>query len=82
MFISEYFGKELLAQAGVLKYFIIIAGSTALVGVFWEIAEYIFGIYKFKKSGTKKYITEIKDTIEDLFLDIVGAGIWILLLVL
>jgi len=54
-------------------YFPLIIALTFLVGVFWEIAEYFYGIYKFKKFSTKEYMIEIGDTIEDLICDVLGA---------
>jgi len=53
---------------------------TFLVGVFWEIGEYFYGIYKLKKFGTKKYMTQTRDTIEDLICDILGAVFLLILL--
>lgn len=46
---------------------------TFMVGVFWEIGEYFYGVYKLKKSKTNRYLTHAKDTVEDLIFDIVGA---------
>ena len=46
---------------------------TLLIGIFWEIGEYFYGIYKLKTAGTNKYMTETRDTLEDLFFDILGA---------
>lgn len=53
---------------------------TFLAGIFWEIAEYIFGFYMFKKTGTKRYMTEARDTAEDLILDVVGASVFLVFL--
>lgn len=51
---------------------------TLITGIIWEIAEYIYGVYKLRKTGTDKYMTEIKDTLEDLFFDLLGAFSWLL----
>ncbi len=45
---------------------------TFLVGVLWEIAEYIAGIFA-KRFGRKEMMPERGDTIEDLICDILGA---------
>jgi len=50
---------------------------TLIIGIIWEIAEYIYGVYKFKKTGTGKYMTETRDTLEDLFFDLLGAFSWL-----
>lgn len=59
--------------SGLTDYFLLVIPLTLLVGVFWEIWEYFYGIYKFKKSGTKENMIEARDTIEDLICDIMGA---------
>ena len=51
---------------------------TLAIGITWEIGEYLFGLYFWKFRGTKKYMTETRDTIEDLVLDVVGAAAWAL----
>ena len=53
--------------------FLFVVHFTFLVGIFWEIGEYLYGVYKLKKSGTSEYMTETRDTIEDLICDILGA---------
>lgn len=63
-----------------INYFLLVIVLTFLVGTFWEIGEYFWGIYKFKKSGTKKYLTKTKDTLDDLFFDILGAIVWIFII--
>ncbi len=45
----------------------LIISLTLLVGVAWEIWEYV-----------RKHIGEMRDTIEDLFFDILGAVVWVL----
>jgi uncharacterized membrane protein YjdF len=51
-----------------------------LVGVFWEIGEYFYGIYKFRRFGTRDYMIGFRDTIEDLVFDIFGALFAVLIL--
>lgn len=46
---------------------------TFLVGVLWEIAEYITGVFA-KKLGRYDMMPERGDTIEDLIMDVVGAA--------
>lgn len=62
------------------RYFPLVVVLTFLVGVFWEIAEYFYGVYKLKKFGTRGYMIETKDTIEDLICDISGAYVAVLAL--
>lgn len=60
---------------------VFIIGFTFLVGVLWEIGEYCFGFFWWKKYGTKKYMTELwgpGNTSEDLIVDIIGAIAWLL----
>ena len=57
-----------------------IISLTLLVGIAWEIYEYFLGIYKLKKIGTKKYMIDMRDTVEDLFFDLIGAIVWISIL--
>ena len=66
--------------SGLTQFPLLIISLTLLVGVAWEIYEYFLGIYKLKRLGTKKYMTEIRDTVEDLFFDLLGAIVWIFIL--
>ncbi len=56
-----------------------IIGLTFAVGVLWEIAEYILGIFM-EKLGRYGMVPEIEDTIEDLICDLLGAIASVLLL--
>lgn len=62
--------------------FYYIFGLMMAVAIVWEICEYFYGVYKFKKTGTKDYITETRDTIEDLVCDALGVCIFILTLLI
>ena len=80
--IMHFFGGFLVAMfgSGFTRYFPLIIVFTLLVGVFWEIGEYFLGIYKLKKFGTDENMIEMRDTIEDLILDILGACVAVLVL--
>jgi uncharacterized membrane protein YjdF len=80
--IMHFLGGFFVAMflSGLIQGFWQILMFTFLVGVFWEIWEYYYGIYKLKKFGTKKYMTETRDTMEDLFCDILGAVVLLILL--
>ncbi len=80
--IMHFFGGFLVAMfgSGFTRYFPFIIVFTLLVGVFWEIGEYFLGIYKLKKFGTDENMIEMRDTIEDLILDILGACVAVLVL--
>jgi len=82
--IMHFFGGFLVAMfwSAFIQCFPLIIAFTFLVGAFWEIAEYFYGIYKFKETGTKDYMIETRDTIEDLIMDVTGAAIWALILML
>jgi uncharacterized membrane protein YjdF len=80
IFMSGYFASSLL-EADSARFLFAIIGTTILVGVLWEMAEYIFGRYMLKKFGIRKYLTQIKDTIEDLFFDILGAVVWVIIFI-
>ena len=77
----HFFGGFLVAMFGFgfTGYFPFIIAFTFLVGVFWEIAEYFYGIYKFKKFGTSENMIGMRDTIEDLIFDLTGASVWLLI---
>lgn len=76
-FSGGFFVAMFLSNLIALPSFIVIL--TFLIGLFWELAEYFFGFYMFKKTGTKRYMTEARDTAEDLILDVLGAGVFLLL---
>ena len=80
----HFFGGFLVAMfwSGFIRYFPLIITFTFLVGVFWEIVEYFYGIYKLKKFGTREGMIETRDTIEDLICDVTGSIIWVLILIL
>jgi hypothetical protein len=65
---------------GFIQFWPLILSLTFLVGMFWEIHEYYFGIYRFKKYGTTSDLIETRDTIEDLICDMAGCILWILIL--
>jgi len=77
MFMSDYL-KSHLKDGAVLKNLIIVLGTTVLVGVLWEFAEYIANqtlidwVYETFKV-TAYFMGDLKDTIGDLLLDILGA---------
>lgn len=81
--VMHFFGGFFVGMfwSSLIPWPLVIIVLTLLMGVAWEIGEYFWGIYKFKKSGTKKYMIKMRDTIEDLFFDILGAVVWVLSLI-
>lgn len=67
--------------SSVISYWLLVISLTLLVGVLWEIWEYLFGILM-KKRGREDLMPEREDTIEDLIMDVTGAAIWALILML
>ena len=49
---------------------IFIVSLTLLIGLVWEAGEFLFGLYK------PRYMPELRDTAEDLVLDVAGALGW------
>ncbi len=80
--IMHFSGGLLVAMfwSGITAYWPLVVSLTFLVGVLWEIYEYVIGRYKFKKYGDKDALTETKDTLEDLICDTAGAFVWVLIL--
>ena len=66
--------------SGLTQFLLLIISLTLLVGIAWEIGEYFLGIYKLKRLGTKKYMIDMRDTVEDLFFDLIGALVWVFIL--
>jgi hypothetical protein len=77
MFFWHYF-EDYIARGSWFKNLIIITGATLLIGVLWEFAEYIANqtlvdlIYE-KYQIRTYFMGDIKDTMADLMLDILGA---------
>ncbi len=65
--------------SGLVRDYSLVIVFTFLISLFWEMGEYLYGIYKFKKYGTKDGLIENRDTIEDLFYDMAGAVVLVLL---
>lgn len=61
----------------ILKSYLYAAGLTFVIGVIWEIHEWILWKYFLKK---KKYKPEARDTKNDLIVDMTGATIALLVL--
>ncbi len=79
--IMHFFGGFLVAMFGFgfTRYFPLVIAFIFLVSVFWEIAEYFYGIYKLKKFGTNENMIGMRDTIEDLIFDLAGASVWLII---
>ncbi len=82
MLAADYLKDNLAGSK--LKNLIVIVGVTAFIGVAWEFAEYLANqiliepIYR--NFGIKTYfIGDLNDTINDLLMDIIGAGTFALL---
>jgi len=81
--IMHFWGGFFVAMfwSGLVEYSLLVISLTLIVGVLWEFYEYFYGLYKFKKTGTKKYMIKISDTAKDLILDTLGAIVWVVFLV-
>ncbi len=66
---------------GLINNSLLIILLTFSVGILWEIWEYLYGNYKFKKTGSDKDIPKIPDTVEDLIFDTLGAAVWVLIFI-
>ena len=80
MFFSAYLKDHLPADSK-LKNTLIILGAVSFIGVTWEFAEYLANqtliepIYK--NFGVRAYFMgDMDDTINDLLMDILGAGLF------
>ncbi len=65
---------------GLINNSLLIILLTFSAGILWEIWEYLYGNYKFKKTGSDKDIPKIPDTVEDLIFNTLGAAMWVLIL--
>ncbi len=66
---------------GLINNSLLIILLTFSAGILWEIWEYLYGNYKFKKTGSDKDIPKIPDTVEDLIFDTLGAAVWVLIFI-
>lgn len=80
MFLTAYLKEHIPGQAG-LKSALIIIGATMFIGVMWEFAEYIANqtliepFYRY--FGVRAYFMgDLSDTVNDLTMDILGAGLF------
>ena len=74
---------DYLKQASLFQRFVTLLGVAALVGVFWEVAEYSTSIpplSNFSLLHKYLYIGSLVDSLGDLMLDILGAALAALLL--
>ena len=83
MFFASYL-KEHISISTKLKSILIIVGAAMFIGVTWEFAEYIGNqiltepFYKY--FGVRTYFMgDLADTINDLTMDMLGAGIFAIL---
>ena len=80
MFFSAYL-KEHLFSNSKLKNTLIILGATSFIGVTWEFAEYIANqiliepFYRYFQIHVY-FMGDLNDTINDLLMDILGAGVF------
>src|SRR3989338_11244837 len=78
MFLSAYL-KDHLFDGWKLKNFLIILGAVSFIGVVWEFSEYIanFALSPiiYDHYGIRTYFMgDLDDTMNDLLMDILGAG--------
>ena len=84
MFMSQYLKEHLFYRCR-LKNFLIILGAVSFIGVIWEFSEYIANLVispiLYGHYGIKTYfIGNLDDTLNDLLMDILGAGLFAILL--
>ena len=84
MFMSYYLKDHLLERA-FLKNMLIVIGVTTFVGVAWEFSEYIANLaispILYDHYGVRTYFMgDLDDTMNDLLMDILGAGLFALIL--
>ena len=86
MFFSAYL-KEHLFHNSKLKNTLIILGATSFIGVTWEFAEYIANqtltepFYRYFQVHVY-FMGDLNDTVNDLLMDILGAGVFAVLKIL
>lgn len=78
MFFSIYL-KDHLFENSKLKNTLIILGATSFIGVTWEFAEYLANVVLspiiYNSFAVKTYFMgDLNDTVNDLLMDIFGAG--------
>ncbi len=80
MFFSAYLKTHLLDNSK-LKNTLIILGVVSFIGVTWEFAEYIANVILspiiYNVFSVKAYFMgDLNDTINDLLMDVIGAGLF------
>lgn len=72
LFFVDYFKKSLVAERRLSGDTIIIVGASLIVGVFWEIFEFLLTISQDYTNILFK-MGDLPDTLKDLFVDMAGA---------
>ena len=84
MLMANYL-SDYLVNKNFLKNMLIIVGTTVLMGVVWEFCEYLANLILspiiYNLFAVKTYFMgDLDDTINDLLMDVVGAGLFSLIL--
>ena len=84
MFLSAYL-KDNLFDGWKLKNFLIILGAVSFIGIVWEFSEYLANLIispiLYDHYGVRTYFMgDLDDTMNDLLMDILGAGLFALIL--
>lgn len=84
MLLSQYL-REYLFEGWRLKNFLVILGVVSFMGVSWEFSEYIANLkispILYDRYGIRTYFMgDLDDTMNDLLMDILGAGSFALIL--
>lgn len=80
MLMANYL-KEYISNGSKVKNTLIILGATVFIGVVWEFTEYIANqaliepLYRYFKIRAY-FMGDLDDTVNDLLMDILGAGIF------
>lgn len=87
MFLAQYLGdsiKESNPHPNKIKMALIIVGAAVFIGVMWEFIEYLatnfLGQFLVNKYNLRCCIGNLDDTINDLTMDILGAAVFVLIL--
>lgn len=74
-FFSIFFAKDLNGISR-FKKFLILMAMAALIGLFWEFAEYLSNLYSAPLLKHFFYGGDLRDTLTDLLSDVIGGAIF------
>lgn len=79
LFFIDYFRKALMAERRLLGDILIIVGASLIIGVFWEIFEFVLTVSQDYTNITFR-MGDLADTLKDLLVDMAGAAMMFFLI--